>query len=157
MLSLAASLPTKLSSEDDLHAASSRSCISGGRTMTRERRPLSVERHFSGHTQTKMVPAKVNKSGHSLKSMVRIPHSKDRITWNWFRISASTGYKSSWCQLRMWVYLPISNEVVSMYRELTLRRWNPISAGTPWLDYKVAEIRFESLEQIFYTISGQSE
>ena len=38
------------------------------------------------------------------------------------------------------VYLPISCEVSSMCRKLSLWYWHPISAGTPWVVWKVAEI-----------------
>ena len=73
-----------------------------------------------------------------LEYMVRIVNQTARIAMKSCQdyvklFSASTGYKRSPGQLRMCVYFPISCEVGSMYRKLTLRLWNPSSAGTPCL------------------------
>ena len=86
-----------------------------------------------------------------LEYMVRIVDQTARVAMkpcqDYVKLfSASTGYKSSANQLSMCVYLPISCEVASMCRKLSLRRWNPSSAGTPCVVSKVAERGLQLLE-----------
>ena len=94
---------------------------------------LSVTGHSSFRRSAKMA----RKHGLTwLEYMVRIVNQTARIAMkpcqDYVKLfSASTGYKRSLSQLRMCVYLPISCEVASMYRILSLRRWNRRSAGTP--------------------------
>ena len=92
--------------------------------------------HSSFLRSTKMARSTRKHGLTCLEYMVRIVNQTARIAMksrqDYVKLfSASTGYKRSPSQLRMYVYFPISCEVGSMYRKLPLRLWNPSAAGTP--------------------------